>query len=243
LKASNRYLKSSDKKSLVDKMEILIISDVHNDLENLMEYMDKIALFNFDVIVFPGDFSDVPPKGFSSVDISRIIIEELKTFNKPILALPGNWDKDVISILEKEGISIHGHGKIIDDVGFYGFGGARTPFGTSFEPSEEEIEIGLEKAFEEVKDAKIKVQVTHAPPARTKLDVVYTGAHVGSEAVRKAIEKFKPVLAVSAHIHEAKGIDEIEGTKLINAGRFPEGYCGLASIKNGKVEAKVVNLI
>ena len=224
-------------------MEILIISDVHNDVENLMENMDKVALFNFDVIVFPGDFSDVPPKGFSSLDVSKIILEELKTFNKPILALPGNWDRDVISLLEEEKVSLHGHGKIIDDIGFYGFGGARTPFETSFEPTEEEIEEGLEKAFKEVENVKVKVQVTHAPPARTKLDVVYTGAHVGSEAVRKAIEKFKPVLAISAHIHEARGIDEIEGTKLINAGRFPEGYCGLASIKNGKVEVKIINLI
>jgi Icc-related predicted phosphoesterase len=94
-----------------------------------------------------------------------------------------------------------------------------------------------------VEGVKVKVQVTHAPPVRTKLDVVYTGAHVGSEAVRKAIEKFKPVLAISAHIHEARGVDEIGGTKLINAGRFPEGYCGLASIENGKVEVKIVNLI
>lgn len=224
-------------------MEILIISDVHNDVENLMEYMDKVALLDFDVIVFPGDFSDIPPKGFSPIDISRIIIEELKTFNRPVLALPGNWDKDIIRVLEKEDVSIHGHGKIISDVGFYGFGGARTPFGTSFEPSEEEIERGLQQAFEEVKEAKIKIQVTHAPPARTKLDVVYTGAHVGSDAVRKAIENFKPALAISAHIHEAKGTDEIDRTKLINSGRFPEGYCGLASVKNGKVDVKIVNLI
>lgn len=224
-------------------MNILIISDIHNDVENLMDYIDKIAMLEFDVLIFPGDFTDVPPKGFSSLEISRVIIEELKSLKKPILSVPGNWDKDIIDFLEKEKMSIHGHGKIIHDVGFYGFGGARTPFNTSFEPSEEEIEIGLKKAFEEVKDAKVKVQVTHAPPARTKVDVVYSGAHVGSEVVRKAIENFKPALAISAHIHEARGIDEINGTKLINAGRFPEGYCGFAAIKNEKVEAKIINLI
>jgi len=224
-------------------MEILIISDIHSDLENLMEYIDKLALLNFDVIVFPGDFSDVPPKGFSSIDISKIIIEELKTLKKPILALPGNWDKDVIELLEKEGISLHGHGKVIENIGFYGFGGAKTPFGTLFEPSEKEIENGLKKAFKEIENTKIKVQVTHAPPFGTKLDIVYSGAHVGSEAVRKAIETYKPVLAISAHIHEARGVDELNGTKLINSGRFPEGYCGLASIKNEKVETKIINLI
>ncbi|MEM5879450.1 MAG: metallophosphoesterase [Candidatus Aenigmatarchaeota archaeon] len=224
-------------------MEILIVSDIHNDVENLMEYIDKVALLNFDVIVFPGDFTDVPPKGFSSLDISKIILEELKSLGKPILALPGNWDRNVIELLEKEGVSLHGHGKVIDDIGFYGFGGARTPFNTSYEPSEEEIENGLKRAFDDVKKSKIKVQVTHAPPIGTKIDVVYSGAHVGSEAVRKAIEAYRPLLAISAHIHEARGIDEINGTKLINSGRFPEGYCGLASIKNGKVEVKIINLI
>ncbi|MEM5829223.1 MAG: metallophosphoesterase [Candidatus Aenigmatarchaeota archaeon] len=224
-------------------MDILIISDIHNDVENLMEYIDKVNMFNFDVIVFPGDFLDVPPKGFSSLDISKVIIEELKTLNKPILALPGNWDRDIIEILEKEGISLHGKGKIIDNIGFYGFGGARTPFGTPLEPSEDEIRKGLEKAFEMIKESEVKVQVTHVPPARTRVDVVHTGAHVGSEAVREVIEKFKPVLAISAHIHEARGIDEINGTKLINAGRFPEGYCGFATIKNKKVEARIINLV
>ncbi|MEM7821742.1 MAG: metallophosphoesterase [Candidatus Aenigmatarchaeota archaeon] len=224
-------------------MEVLIISDIHNDIENLIEYMDKISLIDFDVVVIPGDFTDVPPKGFSSVEIAKIILEELKTFKKPILALPGNWDRDLINFLEEEGVSLHGHGKVINEVGFYGFGGAKTPFNTLFEPSEEEIEKGLEKGFREIENMEIKVQVTHMPPVKTKLDLVYSGAHVGSEAVRRAIEKFKPVLAISAHIHEARGIDEFNGTKLINSGRFPEGYCGLASIKDKKTEVKIVNLI
>ncbi|MEM5852879.1 MAG: metallophosphoesterase [Candidatus Aenigmatarchaeota archaeon] len=224
-------------------MKILVISDIHNDIENLMEYLDKIQNLDFDVIVIPGDFTDLPPKGFSSIEITKLIIEEIKTLKKPMLSVPGNWDRDIIELLEEEDISIHGRGKIIDEIGFYGFGGARTPFDTFYEPGEREIEEGLKKGFEEVKKAKVKVQVTHMPPFRTKLDVTYTGAHVGSEAVRKAIENYKPVLAISAHIHEARGLDEINGTKLINAGRFPEGYCGFVEIVNNKVETRILNLI
>jgi len=224
-------------------MNILIISDIHNDVENLANYMDKVSLLDFDVVVCPGDFTDVPPRGFSSVDIARLILEEFKTLNKPILAIPGNWDKDVIGILDEMDLSIHGKGRVIDNVGFYGFGGAKTPFNTFFEPSEEEIERGLKKAFEEVKNMELKIQVTHAPPARTKLDMVYTGAHVGSNVVRNFIEKNKPIVAISAHVHEARGIDELSMTKLINSGRFPEGYCGLISIKDKQATVKVVNLI
>jgi len=224
-------------------MNILVIGDVHNDIENISNYIDNISLLEFDVIIYSGDFSDVPPKGFTSTDIAKIILEELKTFNRPILAVPGNWDRDVIGLLNKEGMSLHGNGKIIDGIGFYGFGGARTPFNTPLEPTEEEIEDGLKAAFEEVRDAEVKIQVTHAPPARTKVDVVYTGAHVGSDAIRKFIEKNKPIVAISAHVHEARGVDELEGTKLINAGRFPEGYCGLVSVKDKQATVKVINLI
>jgi len=226
-------------------MKILIASDIHNDLENLLIYIEKLNELKFDVVVLPGDFIDVGwlPRGFSKEDIAEVILEEFKSLGKPMLSLPGNHDKDVIRILEKSSIVIHGKGKIISDVGFYGFGGARTPFGTPFEPEEEEIANGLKKGYSEIRNAKIKVQVTHMPPFKTKLDIIQSGAHVGSEAIRKFIEEVQPAVAISAHIHEARGIDELGKTKLINSGRFPEGYCGLVDISDGIAEAKIVNLI
>ncbi len=223
----------------------MAIGDVHNDVEDLIGFLDKTKSLEFDVVVFTGDFIDfgLTPKGFERNDIARLIIAELKTLKKPIIAVPGNHDKDVLSIMEKEGINLHGKGRVIDGVGFYGYGGAKTPFGTPLEPSEDEIKLGLEKAWKEVKDCKIKVQVTHIPPAKTKLDMVYTGAHVGSDVVRRFIEEKQPAVAISAHIHEAKGTDEIGKTKLINPGRFPEGYCGLISVDEEKSTVKIVNLI
>lgn len=209
-----------------------------------MHFLDKISLIDFDLIVCPGDFTNATlPKGFTRVDIAKIIIEELRSLNKPIFAVPGSWDKDLIVFLKEEDISIHGIGKVFGDVGFYGFGGAKTPFNLPYEPSEEEILVGLTHAYNQVKDVEIKFQVTHAPPARTKLDVITTGAHVGSEVVRKFIEERQPTVAVCSHIHEARGVDELGHTKLINSGRFPEGYYGLVSIEGKKVTTKIVNLI
>lgn len=227
----------------MNKMDILVLADIHNDIENIMSYLDKVSQIHFDVIVCMGDFSDVGLRGFTASDIVKIVIAELKAFKKPILAVPGNFDKEVLPVLEKEGVSIHGKGKIIDGVGFYGFGGAKTPFKTPLEPSEEELRTGLQKAYDEVKDAKVKVQVTHNPPARTAIDMVYTGAHVGSEVVRKFIEEKKPLVAVSSHIHEARGVDDLGSTKLVNPGRFPEGHCGIVSINNNVVTAKIVSLL
>lgn len=227
-------------------MNILVIGDIHSDIENLMNLLDKVSMLSFDVIVYTGDFTDVgiSLRGVMETDVAKIILEELKSLKKPLVAVPGNNDnKKIVELLEEEDVSIHGKGKMIENVGFYGFGGAKTPFGTPLEPSEKEIEIGLKKAYEDVKNAKIKVQVTHNPPVRTKVDVISSGAHVGSEVVRKFIEDVKPVVAISGHIHEARGTDEIDGTKLINAGRFPEGYCGLVTIKEKDVTTKIINLI
>jgi len=225
-------------------LEILVISDIHNDTENIINYTDKLLLLNFDVVVAMGDFTDVNlPKGFTIIDMGKLIIEELGVLKKPILAIPGNLDKGLIDFFEKKRILLHGNGKIINGVGFYGFGGARTPFGTPLEPSEEEIERGLKKGYEEVGKTEKKIQVTHMPPARTKLDIIASGAHVGSEIVRNFIEEKKPVAAISAHIHEARGVDELNSTKLINSGRFPEGHCGLISVGKEKTAVKIINLI
>jgi Icc-related predicted phosphoesterase len=224
-------------------MKIAVIADVHNDTETILQSLGKMKELGFDVIVCPGDFTDIPPRGFTQEDIGRLIIEELKSTGKPVMAVPGNLDLVVIPILEKEKVSLHGFGKIIGDAGFYGFGGAKTPFGTAYEPDDAEIEAGLRKAHEAVKDAKYKVQVTHNPPFGTRVDMLPSGLHVGSKAVRKLIEELKPDVAICAHIHEGRGVDELGNTKIINPGRLPEGYCGLVEIKDGNVTAEIVSLI
>lgn len=227
-----------------EKMRILVVADIHNDVENMIPYIEKVKELNVDLVVCPGDFTDSNlPKGFSRSEMTKLILEELKSLGKPVLVVPGNQDKDVLQVFEKSGVNLHGTGKIIGDIGFYGFGGAKTPFNSPLEPSETEIENGLKKAYEKVKAAKIKVQVTHSPPANTKIDIIPSGAHVGSEVVRKFIEENQPAAAISAHVHESRGTDTVGNCKIINSGRFPEGYCGLIEIDGNSVTAKIINLI
>jgi len=226
-------------------MDIIIFSDIHNDVENLLTYFDKIKELKFDVVVCPGDFTDInTPKGFTQEDIVKLIISELKGLKKPVLTVPGNVDtKNIISILEKEGVSIHGRGRVIGDCGFYGYGGAKTPFETNIEPSDEELKMGLKNAWKDIEKTEYKIQVTHNPPFGTRMDMVQSGAHVGSRVVKDFIESHEPILAISAHIHEARGTDQIKKTFLINSGRFPEGYFGLVNIENGIVKGRILNLI
>ena len=59
--------------------------------------------------------------------------------------------------------------------------------------------------------------VTHMHPHNTKSE--FSGWE-GSKSVRRAIEKFKPDVAIFGHIHEASGTeDQIGKTRAINVSR------------------------
>ena len=70
---------------------------------------------------------------------------------------------------------------------------------------------------------KNTVYVIHAPPFNTKLDIITSGVHVGSKAIREFIEKEQPYLTLHGHIHESPSmsgsfIDKIGKTACINVG-------------------------
>ena len=227
-------------------MKILVISDIHGDVENILRFLDRVKELEFEVVVCPGDLTDPfsLPKGFTQLEIAKLILEELKSLGKPLLVVPGNNDTpEILNWLEKEKVSLHGKGKKIGEVGFYGCGGAKTPFNTSFELDEVEMRTWLEKGWEEVKECELKVQVTHSPPFNTRVDRIFSGGHVGSKVIREFILEKKPQVAISAHIHEAKGVDRLNGTLLMNSGKFPEGNVGWIEISKDKVDGKIINLI
>ncbi|MCS7106198.1 MAG: metallophosphoesterase, partial [Candidatus Aenigmarchaeota archaeon] len=60
-------------------MKIVVIGCIHNDIENLPTFFDKLSTYQPDVLISVGDISDSTfPKGFSSLDIGRIFLEEVK---------------------------------------------------------------------------------------------------------------------------------------------------------------------
>ena len=214
-------------------MRIIALGCIHNDIEKLPFVIDTIKKKKPDVVVSVGDVLDEKfPEGFKGIDIGRIFLTQLKEINATILVTPGTWDKDLFDYYKKEGVFLHGDGVIVNKIGFYGFGGAKTPFNTPYEPSDEEIYEGLKKGYEKVKNSDILVQLTHAPPLMTSLDIIPNGMHVGSAAVRKFIEEKQPDVAICAHIHEGRGIDMIGKTKILNVGKLTEGYLGIVDIES-----------
>ena len=66
------------------------------------------------------------------------------------------------------------------------------------------------------KDMDKAIYVLHAPPFQTKLDVLYSGRHVGSKAIKTFIEKKQPYLTLHGHIHESP---QVSGTYFERIGR------------------------
>ena len=67
--------------------------------------------------------------------------------------------------------------------------------------------------------------VAHSPPRDTRCDVIGSRAHVGSRALRDYIERHRPPLVLSGHIHESPRVsgawrDTIGPTPVVNPGQF-----------------------
>ena len=135
---------------------------------------------------------------------------------------------------------------VVKNIG-YGFGGSNpTPFNTPLEFEEIQIYDEAKKALESIKDEKITLFITHAPPYGTKTDLLPSGEHVGSESIRRIIEELQPTLNICGHIHEARGTDKIGETIIINPGELSDGYACLITISDSKdkeeIEAGIIKL-
>jgi Icc-related predicted phosphoesterase len=173
-----------------------------------------------DVVVVAGDITD-----FGSAEEARPIITALQEANPNLLAVHGNCDQlDVNDMLNDAGVSIHLRSRQIDENWFYGVGGSNiSPFHTPQEIKDEQLAELLSNCNKPL-NVKKHIFVTHAPPFNTKVDRTFFGAHVGSKSVRSYIEKFTPDLVLCGHIHEARGVDRIGNSLIINPGPFPAHY-------------------
>lgn len=220
-----------------DCLKILVFADIHGEFEKAGEVLDHVKTEGIDLILCPGDFTDMfaVPEGFSQIDIADMVLQEIMALKVPILCVPGNHDPyEVLELFNEYNVNLHEKAKTIKGVMFVGWGGALTPFNTIFEPSEEETKEYLEKLYQKTKNQDF-VLVVHNPPKNTKVDTTITKKHVGSESVRKFIEKRQPILVISAHIHEARGVDKIGRSTLFYPGALFEGYYGIVEIKGKAV--------
>ena len=157
----------------------------------------------------------------------------------PLFLIPGNDDDFAIDpILNREGsFAQNADGKVLDmpgDMQLLASGWSNlTPWNTPREEPEDALEARLEALAGEVRDPRRSVFMIHVPPHDSGLDTapildenlrptisagdVLRGP-VGSQAVRRIIERFEPLLGVHGHIHESGGERRIGRTLCINPG-------------------------
>ena len=215
-------------------MKILTMGDIHGQCQKIISYLQKNDL---DLIILTGDITHFgPPK------LGEEILNEICLFNIPTLAIPGNCDPECIhgEIENSNAVNIHNKSIIIKNMGICGFGGSNlTPFDTPLEFEEAEIYCELKKLIKQIDDQHVKILVTHAPPYNTKTDLLPSGDHVGSESIRKIIEEFQPSLNICGHIHEARAIDKIGNTIIVNPGGSLQGFASIININEENNEVKI----
>jgi len=127
----------------------------------------------------------------------------------------------------------------------------RTPWDTPRELDDDELGRRIEKLAARVQRPERAVFNLHVPPARTALDkapaldgslkpVVRGGAmvmkSVGSEGVRRVLERYQPMLGLHGHIHESRATVRLGSTLSVNPGsEYGDGVlCGALLEIDGK---------
>lgn len=202
-------------------MKLFIIADIHGERRYIDAAADMISAA--DLVVICGDLG----KGGDRKSAEEMLTG-IERYTGNIVGVHGNWDmSDVCSLLEGRGYSLHGRGRIIGGIGFFGVGGSsQTPMNTASEYTEDEIGQFLAAGFRQIGGASAAVLVSHAPPHRVR-DRTFLGIRGGSRAIRTFIEQNRVDLCLAGHIHEAYGVERFNDCLVANSGSFKKGRYSL----------------
>lgn len=177
-----------------------------------------------------------------------------------LIVMPGNDDifevDEVIREFEDHGV-IYPLGDVVEVEGIEMISldyVNPTPWSTPREAEDKKLRKMIDKLVSKLSNPSRSVWNFHSPPYKTKIDLapeldkdlrpVKVGGgvryvHVGSMAVRNAIEEYKPMLGLHGHIHESGGIDRVGDTVVLNPGSEYEsavlrGF--IVEVEDGKVK-------
>ncbi|MGV8141666.1 MAG: metallophosphoesterase family protein [Candidatus Woesearchaeota archaeon] len=209
-------------------MKILSAGDLHGDSGLAKKLAEKAAKESVDLVILCGDLTQ------SDAKTDNLIGPFLK-HGKKVVLVPGNHESlATADFLSKVyGVkNLHGYGiKIFDPkhnahfseknskekkyVGLFGCSGVNIGI---HQVTDKEAYDLLMRGHHYVKDADVRIMVSHVHPAGTKMEK-FTQFFEGSKAVRRAIDKFQPDIMLCSHVHEAEGLEERVGkTRVINVG-------------------------
>ena len=186
----------------------------------------------------------------------NIAEERLSGTGIQLYAMTGNDDPpELQEMLRNSAVLTETEDRLIDvgeGISMVSFGYSnRTPWHTPRELDDDELERRLEKLAAQVRQPERAIFNFHVPPARTAIDkapaldsslkpVVKGGTvqmqSVGSEGVRRVLERYEPMLGLHGHIHESRGAIRLGRTLAINPGsEYGDGVlCGALLEVDGK---------
>lgn len=172
---------------------ILAFSDMHMSRRCARQVVGKADFA--DLVIGAGDFCN-QRRGLD--DAMSMLAPALP---KAVL-VPGNAESaDELRAAAGPATVLHGQSAELAGLAIFGLGYAvpRTPFGSwSCDLDENEAAALLDDM------ARADILIVHSPP-RGAADRTSSGASVGSAAIRAAIERVQPRLAVCGHIHDSWG--------------------------------------
>jgi len=192
-------------------MKILAFADIHGSLTALENIKKLVEKEKPDILIDCGDIS------VFENDL-EYLISRLDKFKIKCLMIHGNHEgKEFMEhACSKYKNIIFLHNKTYRDGNyfFYGFGGG------GFALNDKKFEKEADKQMKNKRMNDILVLITHGPPHKTKLDELW-GESAGNKSINRVINKYKPVIALSGHLHENSGKqDKIGRTKVINPGPY-----------------------
>src|SRR5579884_3631393 len=169
----------------------------------------------------------------------KLAEERLKPLSARLIMNTGNDDPVQLgSIIESSGFVEYPNEKVIEldqhhELLSLGYSNI-TPWKLPGDLSEEELGNRIDKLVSYTRDVKNALFNIHVPPFNTHLDLapkldeqlrpkLSPGGepefvHVGSSAVRDAIERYQPLAGLHGHIHESRGYTKIGRTHCFNPG-------------------------
>ncbi len=185
--------------------------------------------------------------------------EKLKAAGIPCLVMPGNDDPPLVKrAMNQASWLVQAEDRIVE-LGPYqvlslGYS-TPTPWDSPREITEEEMAAKIAALAAQLDRGKPVIFNVHNPPYDTGTDRAYeltpdmriktAGGEpqlvpVGSRAVREAIERIQPVLALHGHIHESRAMGSLGRTKVCNPGSlYTEGALQgvIVSLQRDRVKA------
>lgn len=195
-------------------MKILAFSDLHMARDRAAELV--AASETADLVLGAGDFCN-HRKGLAEA------MEMLAGITAPMVLVPGNAESaDELRAAARANMTVlHGEAATVAGMRCFGlgYGVPTTPFGDwSCDLTEAEAETMLDTC--EAAD----ILVLHSPPKGIG-DETSNGLSVGSIAIRDAITRIQPKLAVCGHIHDSWGTTgRIGRARIANLGPTPNWF-------------------